>query len=497
MTEDEYGDYLDKVIAKIATGELRTADQVAEKMIPDHVRNLKVFQALRNQKGGVTVLQLEKALARKAKHDSYEEKIHAHLGMDPQTEREMVACFITHGGYTCNFACEFIDPAGKPQKREQLLRDIQLTAADLRLTKKPLELKDKNFERALQEFTDEVRHTRLNEVLAVIDEPLEPAEREAIQRDMLALFDHMFKEAAFALASVRTVLWMIKRKMRGMKIPEPLFTVLYGKQRGGKSSFWGLVFRVISDMCKTVGVDALVAESMLDLYSFYLIDTDEMARADKACIAKLKNLVTTGKISRRLYYTQMMVDVPMQATLVGSSNVPIKSLITDPTGMRRFNQLDVKPRAQIEPHWHKIVHADWVKLWRSVDATAESPMEPFWDTLTRKQERMRTVDRVETWLDHWDFDPKTCPHYIKNSLTDSSVQFHALKLYEQFALFETKAFPGQKMTLGNWGTRMQAMIDEGGIESAAPWEYHTHGRRTLYTYTRSNVIALAYSQTAD
>jgi hypothetical protein len=141
------------------------------------------------------------------------------------------------------------------------------------------------------------------------------------------------------------------------------------------------------------------------------------------------------------------------------------------------------------------VHADWVRLWRSVDAQADSPLAPYQDTLSSKQEDMRTVERVETWLNYFEFDPKN-PGYIKTSLTDISVQFTALKLYEIFSLFETKTFPGSKMTLGNWGVRMQAMIDEGGVEAAESWRYQTHGRRTIYTYRLPNVISLAHHKSA-
>jgi hypothetical protein len=132
-------------------------------------------------------------------------------------------------------------------------------------------------------------------VLAAIDDPLAAADREQIEREMLTVFGYYFKEPAYALASVQTVMWMIKCKMRDIDIPEPLFTVLYGKQRGGKSSFWCLVMAVIRDLRKTVDVAALVSDSMLDLYMYFVIDTDEMAKADRACLAKLKNTVTTQK----------------------------------------------------------------------------------------------------------------------------------------------------------------------------------------------------------
>ncbi|MGD0108252.1 MAG: hypothetical protein ABSC06_30080 [Rhodopila sp.] len=136
MTEDEYDRHLDTVIAAVAAGELLTADQIAERLVPAHPLNSKVFKTLKNIKQGITVMALEKALAKKAVRDNYDGKIKDLLGVCPQTERQMISAFITHGQYRANYACEFTDPTGKLVKRENLLRDIQLTAADLRLTKK-------------------------------------------------------------------------------------------------------------------------------------------------------------------------------------------------------------------------------------------------------------------------------------------------------------------------------------------------------------------------
>jgi hypothetical protein len=124
MTEDEYEAHLDSVIAAIATAELVTAAQIAAKMLPDHLKNIKVFQALKSLRSGVTPVQLEKAHTKKAAQDLHDNKIKDLLGVCPTTEREMIAAFIAQGQYTANYACEFVDPNGKLAKREDLLRTL-------------------------------------------------------------------------------------------------------------------------------------------------------------------------------------------------------------------------------------------------------------------------------------------------------------------------------------------------------------------------------------
>ena len=174
----------------------------------------------------------------------------------------MVAAFLAQGNYEANFGGQFTRD-GEVERKNDLLIDIQLTAADLRLNHKPLELKDRNYERALIEFLSRRRAERLAEIIAMITKPLTRTEVALSDRTMLALFGWLFKEPAYAMASVKTVIWQIKRKMLRMGIKEPLFTVLYGKQKGGKSSFWRLLFLLIRDLTKNVDVSELVTRRNL------------------------------------------------------------------------------------------------------------------------------------------------------------------------------------------------------------------------------------------
>ena len=493
MTEDEYGKHLDALIATLAGGTYMDPDTMAEKMVVGHKANAKVFVALRNMpKCGVTAAKLETALKRKARNNSAAEaaaerdaRMQAILGCRPDTERAMVAAFLAQGNYQANFGGQFTRD-GEVVPKNDLLIDIQLTAADLRLNHKPLELKDRNYERALIEFLSRRRAERLAEIIAMITEPLTRTEVALSDSTMLALFGWLFKEPAYAMASVKTVIWQIKRKMLRMEIKEPLFTVLYGKQKGGKSSFWRLLFLLIRDLTKNVDVSELVNEAQLDLYSYFVIDTDEMAKAERACLNKLKNIVTTETVTRRIYYTQSLADVRMCATLVGSSNMPVASLIQDVSGMRRFNQVDMRMRTpETEAHWDEFVRADFLSLWRSVDAEGEWPMLAFQDQLEAKQEGMRPIDRVEAWLSNFTFKPRIPPTLTETpqSFTpwsDDTVAYAAFELFTQsFTPFEERAFPGQHMTLGNWGVRFKALVDEG---MAPEWAVETHGRRSVYYY---------------
>ena len=92
-------------------------------------------------------------------------------------------------------------------------------------------------------------------------------------------------------------------------------TVLYGKQRGEKSTFW-----VIADLCKgPVDVTALVADSTMDLYLYHLGDCDELSKAGSTDLNKLKTTLTSKKISRRGGpHPAIFADVPMLAICIGT-----------------------------------------------------------------------------------------------------------------------------------------------------------------------------------
>ena len=88
------------------------------------------------------------------------------------------------------------------------------------------------------------------------------------------------------------------------------------------------------------------------------------------------------------------------------------------------------------------------------------------------------------------------PQLQDDTATVGAVQLHALKLFDLFSAFEARAFPGgNKMTLGDWGSRFQQLIDESA-PAADGWTYVTHGRRTLYTYQVTNVIPLTVAPAA-
>jgi hypothetical protein len=213
-----------------------------------------------------------------------------------------------------------------------------------------------------------------------------------------------------------------------------------------------------------------------------------MAHAEKADIAKLKSRITKQTVSRRVYYAQTLKDVTMCATVIGSANHPIATLIHDATGMQRFIQVDEKPRAQVEPYWDAdIAGLDWLGVWQLVDHTAEDPMLPFLEELADQQERMRSKNRVEQWLMDFECYPT---HTIvqKTSEPRREVQYSASKLFKIYKQWKEVSAENGRMALGNWGVLFKTLIETG---RAPEWEcFEPSASRTFNTYTPNNMVAI-------
>ena len=187
----------------------------------------------------------------------------------------------------------------------------------------------------------------------------------------------------------------------------------------------------------------------------------------------------------------------MLATIVGTTNRPVADLFQDETGMRRFVQLDVKPRHAV-PNWKQEVEDfDWLGLWQSVDHLKEVPLEPFMDELRQQQEKMRVKNRVEQFLEQFE------PHQSHKTTrtTDGGVQYAAKELFKLFREFEDWACSGgQKMGFDTFQRRLQPLVRLHDDDHSKPFQqwfcYHPVANRCLYTYTPPNVIHLSEVQRA-
>jgi hypothetical protein len=98
-------------------------------------------------------------------------------------------------------------------------------------------------------------------------------------------------------------------------------------------------------------------------------------------------------------------------------------LIFDDTGMRRFYQVDCLPKLD----WAVTQNIDYLRLWKSVNENAETPLladQAMLQRVKRVQSRKRQITMIEKWLRERDWKP-----FVVETVNGQA-------FYEEFVKFE-------------------------------------------------------------
>jgi hypothetical protein len=166
-------------------------------------------------------------------------------------------------------------------------------------------------------------------------------------------------------------IWGVKRKLQGKTILNPLWINVLGKQDDGKT-LW------INKLCKpleglnweNVSVSDALDVRLGNCYSEHaIICPDELARAEKTDMERLKSIITADKIAYRPMGTNHIEKVRNMASFISSSNHSLSEALGDVTGMRRFFEYFklTGDRPMIRKWFMSLAVEDIVKVWRCVD----------------------------------------------------------------------------------------------------------------------------------
>src|SRR4051794_10874908 len=110
----------------------------------------------------------------------------------------------------------------------------------------------------------------------------------------------------------------------------------------------------------------------------------------------LKNRITASMLSWRVLGKNLRQTAPNRATMIGATNPDLSEVLYDPTGMRRFLQIEALARID----WEAIGKIDYAAMWSSVNHLDPCPLLPVLKELRERQEELRAKDAVEEWLDN-------------------------------------------------------------------------------------------------
>lgn len=251
----------------------------------------------------------------------------------------------------------------------------------------------------------------------------------------------------YVAAVLKSFIWQVKRKLRGLPVTNHLMPILLGSQGSGKTTFVHQMIEPISELSAEVDFAMITDERNIDIWNHYVMFFDEMGHASRADMDAAKKTITATTLTRRPMRQNGKVVIDQRATMIGCSNKEMGQLIKDPTGVRRFAPI----RFSSSRNWEFGNGIDWTFLWQSVDYRGAHPMTDYADILREIQEEARDFGRVERWL--MDFDSTS--HAYKGLLNERQ-RIASNDLFVLFRDYEDVFFAGSLRTSKNdWDHEMK------------------------------------------
>lgn len=252
-------------------------------------------------------------------------------------------------------------------------------------------------------------------------------------------------------------IWTVKRRVI-LQDPQPalqFMIVFHGRQGGGKTSL------VENHLCsvfgnKVISTDLSVIHDGGKEFKKWtenaVVNFDELSMRGlhdgkrTRTPELLKQLITSGRTHERMYHTQTQQSFAIRATFCGSSNKPLAEFISDPTGMRRYWEINCNTTAENpEFDWDVLENFDWQTLWQAVDENLEfgyvQTHHKMYPLISEIQDSYCVQPQLRRWFEetyevYWDKElvGKTATDINRNSelLEDGVRVVSAMGLYGEY-----------------------------------------------------------------
>lgn len=213
-----------------------------------------------------------------------------------------------------------------------------------------------------------------------------------------AFFEEGCVSRKVQIAVMQKFIWQVKRRMAGLPITNHLMVVIYGVQGKGKSRALELLVAPLGHLVSAGDFQRLGDIREVAMFKSYVVVMDEMQKASQADVERVKNVITRDHFNYRPMNTNANVSTIQNAVFIGTSNRTLDQMILDPTGNRRFFQIDWCNTAGPD-QWAYFNSLDIVAMWRSVNHLAEDPTLPFMDEIRTVQEGSAFRNTVGQFFD--------------------------------------------------------------------------------------------------
>jgi hypothetical protein len=250
--------------------------------------------------------------------------------------------------------------------------------------------------------------------------------------------------------------WQVKRKLYGLPVEYHLMPLLHGAQGCGKTTAINKLTEPLRDLCDSPGDLQMLGDSReaFRLNRAFIMFFDEMAKANRVDVDSLKNRITQDTLRWRALNMNRVAAGTNNATFIGATNTSLMDLIYDPSGIRRFYQVECQDPCD----WRTVDGLDYAALWRSIDHSGPTPLLPVLTVVKERQEQMRQKDAVEEFL------AECCE--VGGEWTG------ALTVYESFKTFLAGDMRGDKWSSTRFGRRLKGLLGESGVKVSNGTKYN-------------------------
>ena len=201
-------------------------------------------------------------------------------------------------------------------------------------------------------------------------------------------------------AVLKHFLWQMKRNMFGLEVLDHMMPFVYGAtQRQGKSSAIKKLLSPIDSLWCNAKLSDLNDERKSKMFfNNYAGLLDEIQNSTKIEMERVKERITTQSITFRPLYSNNIVQLKNNCSLIAVSNKPLAFVLHDHTGMRRFYEIEVTKQL----NWTLINSIDYLALWQGIDENRSTPyIEPYREQIEAHQEVSRDKCSVEQWIEEF------------------------------------------------------------------------------------------------
>lgn len=200
------------------------------------------------------------------------------------------------------------------------------------------------------------------------------------------------------VAVLQKFIWQVKRRMAGLPVSNHLMAVIYGVQGKGKSKAVEIITAPLGHLVSSGDFQRLGDIREVAMFQSFVVVLDEMQKASHADVDRVKNVVTRDHFSYRPMHSNSNVASIQNATFIGTSNRTLDQMIHDPTGNRRFFQIDWS--SDTGPvQWDYLNGLCINDMWRSVDHLSDDPTAPFMHEIRAIQEQWAYRNSVGQFFD--------------------------------------------------------------------------------------------------